>query len=91
MAINAADIAAMREQGDLQDFLRSLAGRTPKPQPVAAPEPADPGYRIVHAGGWPIGSAASGPTPTHGRCACIQCDQAAVVQLPAVQRREEAA
>jgi hypothetical protein len=92
MAINAADIAAMREQGDLKDFLLSLTGRTPKPETVAEPEPAGPGYRIAHPGGWPIGSAASGPTPTHGRCACIKCHQAAVVHLPArIDRNEEAA
>jgi hypothetical protein len=92
MSINVDDIAAMREQGDLKDFLLSLTGRTIKPEPVADTQPADPGYRIAHPGGWPIGSAPAGPTPTHGRCACIQCDQAAVVQLPTrIDRNEEAA
>jgi hypothetical protein len=83
--LSADDIAAMRKQGDLQDYLRSVIANTPvapKPQPAAPPEPADPGYRIAHPGGWPIGSAASGATPRHGRCTCPQCERAAVVQLP---------
>lgn len=83
MSIDPADITAMREQGDLREYLLSLTGRTPKPQPAIEEEPADPGYRVAHRGGWPIGSAATGPTPTHGRCTCLQCEQAAVVQLPA--------
>lgn len=77
------DIAALREDGDLKNYLLALAGRAPaKPKPVPAVEAEEPGYRIAHTGGWPIGSAATGPTPTHGRCACIKCEQAAVVQLP---------
>ncbi|MFB7500074.1 hypothetical protein ACFC09_36245 [Streptomyces sp. NPDC056161] len=70
------DIAAMREDGDLTDYLISLTGRTrtkPKPAPLAAvPEP---GYRITHAGGWPLGTAATGPTPPPGRCSCAKCKQ----------------
>lgn len=73
-----ADIAAMREQGDLKDFLLSLVAAT---QPVAAPNPEparltavpDPGYRIAHTGGWPLGTAASGPTPPPGVCTCAKC------------------
>lgn len=77
------DLAAMREEGDLLPYLIALTGRTPaKPAPTPAAEPADPGYRIAHTGGWPIGSAATGPTPTHGRCTCAKCERAAVVQLP---------
>jgi len=80
---NVEDIAAMHEQGDLLPYLISLTGRpaaakTPPPSAV----PVDPGYRVTHKGGWPIGSAATGPTPTHGRCTCLKCEQAAVVQLP---------
>lgn len=77
------DIAAMRADGDLKDYLLSLIGEapaTPKPAPVAAAP--EPGYRIAHKGGWPIGTAATGPTPTHGRCTCPLCEQAAVVALP---------
>lgn len=90
MTIDPADIAAMREQGDLKDFLLSLTGRKPKPEPTAQ-APAEPAYEIAHPGGWPIGTTATGPTPTHGRCTCIQCEQAAVVQLPTAQHRNEEA
>ncbi|NED31040.1 hypothetical protein [Streptomyces sp. SID8499] len=66
------DIAAMREQGDLKDYLLSLiaqAPAAPKPKPhlVAVPEPA---YRIAHTGAWPIGTAVTGPTPPPGACTC---------------------
>lgn len=77
------DLAAMREEGDLLPYLISLTGRTqskPKTPPVTAAP--DPGYRIAHTGGWPIGTAATGPTPTHERCTCPKCEQAAVVELP---------
>lgn len=75
--IDAADIAALREQGDLEDFVRSLIGRpaTPKPAPLAAvPAPA---YRITHPGGWPLGTAASGPTPPPDACICAKCKRPA--------------
>lgn len=83
------DIAALREQGDLKAYLISLTGRTvtPKPAPVAE-TPADPGYRITHTGGWPIGTTATGPTPTHGRCTCPKCAQAAVVPLQQPHQRQ---
>lgn len=68
------DLAAMREEGDLLPYLISLTGRAPakpKPAPLAAvPEPA---YRITHTGGWPLGTAASGPTPPPDRCTCAKC------------------
>ncbi len=71
---NVEDIAAMREQGDLKDYLLSLIGdapATPKPAPlVAVPDPA---YRITHVGGWPLGTAASGPTPPPDVCTCAKC------------------
>lgn len=60
-----ADLAAMREEGDLLPYLISLTGRTPtKPKP-AEPEPADerPKYHIPRPGAWPCGTAATGPTP----------------------------
>ncbi|MFJ4925347.1 hypothetical protein [Streptomyces sp. NPDC088736] len=84
------DIAAMRADGSLREYFQFLTGRTatPKPAPVAA-APVEPGYRIAHKGGWPIGTTATGPTPTHGRCTCALCEQAAVVQLPThIQHRE---
>lgn len=87
---NVEDIAAMRDQGDLLPYLISLTGRTPKAKSAQiVTAPADPGYRITHKGGWPIGTAATGPTPTHGRCTCPKCEQAAVVQLPQPARRPD--
>lgn len=69
------DIAAMREQGDLKDYLLALVAATPepaRPKPTLAAVP-DPGYRIAHTGGWPLGTAASGPTPPPDRCTCARC------------------
>lgn len=58
-----ADIAAMREQGDLEAYLRALTGRVPaQPKPVKAEQPK-PKYHIPRPGAWPCGTAASGPTP----------------------------
>lgn len=82
---SAEDVAAMRKQGDLQDYLRSVIASVPvasRPVPAEAAAATDPSYRITHAAGWPIGTAATGPTPTHGRCTCAKCEQAAVVELP---------
>lgn len=82
---SAEDVAAMRKQGDLQDYLRSVIADVPvapRLRQAAPAAPQDPGYRITHTGGWPIGTAATGPTPTHGRCTCAICEQAAVVELP---------
>jgi hypothetical protein len=70
------DIAALRADGDLVSYLLSLAGATPpKPAPAEPQEPEEPDYVIPHRGAWPIGSAASGPTPTHGKCTCPRCAQ----------------
>lgn len=69
------DIAAMREQGDLKDYLLSLvadAPAAPKPKPALTAVP-DPGYRIAHVGGWPLGTAATGPTPPPDTCTCATC------------------
>jgi hypothetical protein len=69
------DIAAMREQGDLKDYLLSLVAAAPepaKPKPVLTAVP-DPSYRIAHTGGWPLGTAASGPTPPPDACTCARC------------------
>ena len=69
------DIAAMREQGDLKDYLLSLVGSPapvrPKPTPLAAVP--NPGYRIAHTGGWPLGTAATGSTPPPDVCTCAKC------------------
>ena len=69
----AEDIAALREQGDLKGYLLALAGRTPaKPKPALTAVPA-PAYRIAHVGGWPLGTAATGPTPPATACTCARC------------------
>jgi hypothetical protein len=71
--LNVEDITAMREQGDLKDYLLSLTGRAPaKPKPALTAAP-DPGYRIAHVGGWPLGTAATGPTPPPDVCTCAKC------------------
>lgn len=71
------DIAAMRADGSLMDYLKYLTSQAPRPdtkpaQPRLAAVP-DPGYRIAHTGGWPLGTAASGPTPPPDRCTCARC------------------
>ncbi len=69
------DIAALREDGDLENYLRSLLGdrAMPKPKPVVLSGVPSPGYRIAHVGGWPLGTAASGPTPPPDVCTCAKC------------------
>jgi hypothetical protein len=71
--LSVEDIAAMREQGDLEGFLRGLTGRPTKPKPTPLAAAPDPGYRVAHVGGWPLGSAASGPTPPPDACTCAKC------------------
>lgn len=69
----AEDIAAIRADGDLKNYLLSLVGTAPvKPKPALAAVPS-PGYRIDHVGGWPLGAAASGPTPPPDACTCARC------------------
>jgi hypothetical protein len=73
MSIDPADIAALRADGDLKDYLLSLTGRTPaKPKPTLTAVPS-PAYRIAHTGGWPLGTAATGPTPPADQCTCAKC------------------
>jgi hypothetical protein len=75
MKPNIEDIAAMRDQGDLKDYLLGLIGEAPAvvkpPTLTAVPAPA---YRITHVGGWPLGTGASGPlAPSADRCTCAKC------------------
>lgn len=84
---SAEDIAEMRADGSFRDYLRFLTGRPVDAQPEAAVTP--PAYVIAHKGGWPIGTTATGPTPTHGRCTCPLCEQATVVQLPRPHQHAE--
>jgi hypothetical protein len=84
------DIAAMRADGSLRDYLKYLTSQAPRPD--AKPKPAltvvpDPGYRITHVGGWPLGTAASGPTPPPDVCTCARCG--GNPNSPAVHRHHE--
>ena len=71
--LSVEDIAAMREQGDLEDYLRALTGRPAKPKPARLTVVPAPAYRITHTGGWPLGIAATGPTPPQYVCTCAKC------------------
>lgn len=70
------DVAEMRKQGDFRAYLRQAAATEaetapPKPALTAVPAPA---YRITHTGGWPLGTAATGPlAPSVDRCTCAKC------------------
>lgn len=60
-AIDPADIAAMRADGSLHEFLQFLTGRKPKPAPAQpAPEPELPRAR---PGAWPDGTQPPSPRP----------------------------
>jgi hypothetical protein len=77
------DIAAMRADGSLRDYFKFRASQAAKPA-SAKPQPhltavPDPGYRIAHTGGWPLGTAATGPTPPPDACTCAKCKQSATV------------
>jgi hypothetical protein len=69
------NIAAMRQDGSLRDYLTHLAGRrvTAKPKPAPLTAVPSPGYRIAHVGGWPLGTAATGRTPPPDVCTCARC------------------
>jgi hypothetical protein len=75
--LSVEEIAELRKDpASFRDYLRHITGRT-----VVADEPAkpalavapDPGYRIAHTGGWPLGTAATGPTPPADTCTCAKC------------------
>lgn len=70
--ISHEDIAELRKQGDLRAYLQHVASREPAPAPALTAVPAA-GYRIAHTGGWPLGTAASGPTPPPDACTCARC------------------
>jgi hypothetical protein len=63
MTAERDDIAALRADGDLVNYLLSLTGRTPTKPPPAEPADEPPAYHIPRPGAWPCGTAASGPTP----------------------------
>lgn len=74
--LTVEDIAELRKDpASFRDYLRHITGRavepeTPTPALTAVPAPA---YRITHPGGWPLGTAASGPTPPPDQCTCAKC------------------
>lgn len=60
-----ADVAAMRKQGDLKDFIRAQlrVGQARRTEPPAAPEPPPPpGHR---PGAWPTGTRPSSALRQH--------------------------
>lgn len=74
---NVEDIAELRKDPDsFRDYLRHITGRTvtaPQSEQPETAAPPTPGYRIAHTGGWPLGTAATGPTPPPDRCTCAKC------------------
>jgi hypothetical protein len=74
--LSVEEIAELRKDpASFRDYLRHISGRA-----VVAPEPARltavpaPAYRITHVGGWPLGTAATGPlAPSADRCTCAKC------------------
>lgn len=75
--LSVDEIAELRKDpASFRDYLRHITGRrveaeAPASAPLAAV--ASPGYRITHTGGWPLGTAASGPTPPPDTCTCAKC------------------
>ena len=63
------DITALREQGDLVAYIKSLTGR-PLRQRTKSSQPEQPCYHIARPGAWPCGTAATGPSPGP---TCPQC------------------
>ena len=73
--LTVEEIAELRKDpASFRDYLRHISGRPveapAKPTLAAVPTP---GYRIAHVGGWPLGTAATGPTPPADTCTCAQC------------------
>ncbi|MFJ8594827.1 hypothetical protein [Streptomyces sp. NPDC093598] len=74
--LSVEEIAELRKDpASFRDYLRHITGREVRSEPEPAPLAVapDPGYRITHTGGWPLGTAATGPTPPPGQCTCAKC------------------
>lgn len=75
--LSVEQIAELRKDpASFRDYLCHITGR----QVQAEPEPArltavpTPAYRITHTGGWPLGTAATGPlAPSAEQCTCAKC------------------
>lgn len=74
---SSEDIAELRKDPDsFRDYLRHITGRAvtaPQEGPAETEAVPDPGYRVLHVGGWPLGTAATGPTPPPDTCTCAKC------------------
>ena len=70
MTADEADIAALRKEGDLLGYIKSLTGRPPQQRRA---EPEAPCFHIARPGAWPCGTAATGPSPGP---TCPQCTPA---------------
>lgn len=77
MTVTPEDIAAMREQGDLHEYLLILAGRPPKPPKTPPPVDGEPAvarapFASPHhrPGAWPSGTRPAGPNTCHPDCDC---------------------
>jgi hypothetical protein len=67
------DIAAMRADGDLKDYLLSLTGRAPaKPKPTLTAVPS-PGYRIAHRAAGRSAPPPPAPPRPPTQCTCAKC------------------
>lgn len=92
--LSVEDIAELRKDpASFRDYLRHISGRQVEdvqPKTVLAAVP-DPGYRIAHVGGWPLGTAASGPTPPPDQCTCAKCGGNPASTVTHVHQEGEAA
>lgn len=80
------DIAELRKDPDsFRDYLRHITGRkvaSPQETPASTAAVPEPAYRIAHTGGWPLGTAATGPTPPADACTCAKCGGNPASQQP---------
>lgn len=71
--LSAEDVAALRKQGDFRAYLQQVVAQEAEAAKAPLTAVPTPGYRIAHVGGWPLGTAATGPTPPADVCTCAKC------------------
>lgn len=74
--LTVEEIAELRKDpASFRDYLRHITGRQvqAEPEPPRLTAVPTPGYRIAHTGGWPLGTAATSPTPPPDVCTCAKC------------------
>lgn len=74
--LSVEEIAELRKDPDsFRDYIRHITGRSVTAPAGPSVQAADtvPGYTITHRGGWPLGTAATGPTPPPDVCTCAKC------------------